>query len=110
MGTKTVQAFVITSSNLTRTKAQRHSEIRDRHNAKSVGSKLRTTTTEWAQAITLAYSVTKRSKNTSDPNSVKRPATNSDSDSAKSNGILFVSARIVMINTDEHRQLNPKCR
>ena len=44
----------------------------------------------------LQYSVTNKVKNKVELNSIKKPAINSDSDSAKSKGILFVSARTVV--------------
>jgi len=54
----------------------------------------------------MAYSAIKIIANFTDPYSMLNPETNSDSPSAKSKGVRFNSARMVMIHKNSTRKFN----
>ena len=103
MGRITIQQFVINSSNFKRFKVDRIKQINNNNmmlKEKIIENRIITNN---INAIIFAYSVNNINEKYIELYSVIKPATNSDSDSAKSKGTLFNSANIhiklIIMNT-----------
>jgi hypothetical protein len=102
MGRITIQQLVINSSNFKRLKVDRIKQINDNNimlAEKTIENRI---ITNKISAIIFVYSVNNINEKYIELYSVIKPATNSDSDSGKSNGTLFNSANIhiKLINTN----------